>query len=64
MILDKIIRHLQRVKKKFKMESLKDIVTTSDTTYVSADNSFFIGKTEKYLFIYKKKDSSTDIIPS
>lgn len=40
------------------------IIKTADTTYFSNDTSFFIGKTERYFFIYNVKDESTDIIPS
>jgi len=40
------------------------IIKTKDSTYISTDSSFFIGKTEKYVFIYNKKDSTTTIIPT
>lgn len=40
------------------------IIKTADTTYTSTDSSFFIGKTEKYVFIYNKRDTTTEIIPS
>lgn len=39
-------------------------VVTNDTTFVSTSLSYFIGKTEKYLFIYNTKDSSTEILPA
>ncbi len=40
------------------------IITTSDTTYISNDSTYFIGKTEKYVFVYKVKDSGTLVIPT
>lgn len=40
------------------------IIKTSDSTYISTDSSFFIGKTEKYIFVFNKKDSTTSIIPT
>lgn len=40
------------------------IVKTTDSTYVSSDSSYFIGKTEKYVFIYNIKNKATDIIPT
>ena len=40
------------------------IVTTKDSTYISTDSSFFIGKTENYVFIHNLRDTSTEIIPS
>jgi|GEM_PF-1781133 len=40
------------------------IITTSDTTYISNDSTYFIGKTEKYIFIYKAKENGTLVIPS
>lgn len=40
------------------------IIKTADSTYVSNDSSYFIGKTESFLFIYNSKDTTTDIIPS
>jgi uncharacterized membrane protein len=39
-------------------------ITTKDSTYTSTDSSFFIGKTENYVFIHNLKDTSTLIIPS
>jgi zinc transporter ZupT len=39
-------------------------IYTADTTYTSTDSSYFIGKTEKYIFIYNNKIKSTRIIPS
>ena len=39
-------------------------ITTKDSTYTSTDSSFFIGKTENYIFIHNLKDTSTEIIPS
>lgn len=40
------------------------IVKTADSTYTSIDSSYFIGKTEGYIFIYNKKDTTTSIIPT
>lgn len=40
------------------------IIKTTDSTYISTDSSYFIGRTEKYLFIYNSKDSSALILPS
>lgn len=40
------------------------LIRTADKEYISTDSSFFIGKTEKYVFVYDKKDKSTDIIPT
>ena len=40
------------------------IIKTDDTAYISSDTSYFIGKTEKYAFVYNKHDSSTSIIPT
>lgn len=39
-------------------------IYTTDSTYTSTDSSYFIGKTEKYVFIYNVKDKKTRIIPS
>ncbi len=39
------------------------IITTADTSYVSTDSSYFIGKTEKYVFIYSTK-GTTLILPT
>ncbi len=39
-------------------------IYTTDSIYTSTGNSYFIGKTENYIFIYNKKDSTTSIIPS
>jgi hypothetical protein len=38
-------------------------IITADTTYISNDTSYFIGKTDQYLFIYNTKDTSTSMIP-
>jgi hypothetical protein len=38
-------------------------IVTSDTTYRSTDTSYFIGKTEKFVFVYNKFDKTTSIIP-
>lgn len=40
------------------------IISTKDMCYVSTDSSYFIGKTEEYVFIYNVKDTSTDVIPT
>ena len=54
----------------FKIKSVENgkykgtIIKTADSTYISTDSSFFIGKTEHYVFIYNKKDSSTEVIPA
>ena len=40
------------------------IITTSDITYISNDSTYFIGKTEKYVFIYKSKENGTLVIPT
>lgn len=39
-------------------------ITTEDSVYISNSNSTYIGKTEKYYFIFNKEDSSSTIIPS
>lgn len=39
-------------------------IITDDSTYISTESSFYIGRTDKYIFIYNKFDSITDIIPS
>ena len=41
-------------------------ITTSDTSqpYISNDTAFFIGKTDRYIFFYNKKQQSTTIIPT
>ena len=39
-------------------------IVTKDTTYISDSTSFFIGKTDKFLFFYSMKDSSTTILPT
>jgi hypothetical protein len=39
-------------------------IYTADSTYTSTDSSYFIGKTEKYVFIYNTKNKYTRIIPS
>jgi hypothetical protein len=38
-------------------------IITDDTTYTSNDTSYFIGKTDNFVFIYNKKDTSSIIIP-
>ncbi|MGB3163188.1 MAG: hypothetical protein WBA96_06645 [Chitinophagaceae bacterium] len=38
-------------------------IITSDSTYVSDSNSYYIGQTSKYAFIYSKKDSFSTILP-
>lgn len=40
------------------------IIRTTDTTYISSDTSYFIGKTDKYYFVYNTKDTTTIVIPS
>lgn len=40
------------------------IVMTSDSTYISTDSSFYIGKTQSYIFIHNAKDTSTISIPA
>ncbi len=40
------------------------IIKTVDSIYISNDSSYFIGKTDKYIFIYNKKKEATSIIPS
>ncbi len=39
-------------------------IYTADSIYTSTDSSFFIGKTEKYIFIYNEKRKTSRIIPS
>jgi uncharacterized membrane protein len=39
-------------------------IFTGDSTYVSDSAHYFIGKTEKFVFIYNVSDSSTDILPA
>lgn len=39
-------------------------IITADTTYISTLNNYFIGKTEKYVFIFNVKEKSTTIIPT
>lgn len=39
-------------------------IKTPTKEHTSSDTSFYIGKTEKYLFIYNTNDRSTDIIPT
>jgi hypothetical protein len=38
-------------------------IITQDTTYISSSSSFFIGKTDKFAFIYVAKDSGTIVVP-
>lgn len=40
------------------------IIKTVDSSYISTDSSYFIGKTSEYVFIYNKLKKSTTIIPS
>jgi hypothetical protein len=40
------------------------IIKTSDSTYISTKNSFYIGQVDKYIFIYNKSDSTTTLIPA
>lgn len=40
------------------------VIKTADSTYVSDSESYFIGKTEKFLFIYNSRKQSTTIIPT
>jgi len=37
-------------------------IITADTTYTSTKTYYFIGKTEKFVFIYNANDSTTNII--
>lgn len=39
------------------------IITNDNRQYISNDTSFFIGKTEKYIFYYRTKIKGTQIIP-
>jgi hypothetical protein len=39
-------------------------IMTNDSTYISSKDSYYIGKTEKCVFFYNKKDRSTLIIPT
>lgn len=39
-------------------------IKTIDSTYLSTDTCYFIGKTENYVFIYNKNQKATTIIPS
>lgn len=54
----------------FNIERVEDgkydgtIIKTEDSSYVSNRESFFIGKSEKYVFIYNTKDTSTLVIPT
>lgn len=40
------------------------IIQTADSSYISNDSSYFIGKTEKYVFIHNNHDTTNWIIPS
>lgn len=40
------------------------IVATQDSTYISNKTNYFIGKTEKYVFIYNANDTTTSVIPT
>jgi amino acid permease len=39
-------------------------IKTGTKEYISNDSIYYIGKTEKYIFFYNRKDKSTDIIPT
>lgn len=39
-------------------------VFTSDSIYTSSKSSYFVGKTNSYVFIYNQADSTTTIIPT
>lgn len=39
------------------------IIKTSDYTYVSDRDNFYIGQTSQFIFIYSRHDSTTTIIP-
>lgn len=39
-------------------------IYTADSIYTSTDSNYFIGRTEKYVFIYNSKDTTTLILPS
>lgn len=39
------------------------VIKTNDSTYISNDTSYYIGKTNKYIFIYDSKRKGTTIIP-
>jgi hypothetical protein len=38
-------------------------IVTKDSTYISDSNSFYVGQTSKYVFIFSKKDSLSTILP-
>ena len=38
-------------------------IYTNDSTYISESSNYFIGKTEKYYFIYNKDKKSSLVIP-
>lgn len=38
-------------------------IVTKDSTYISDSNSFYIGQTSKYVFIFSKNDSFSTILP-
>jgi len=40
------------------------IIKTADSTYISTKDSYFIGKTEKFIFFYDSKTNATTIIPA
>jgi len=40
------------------------IETKDNKSYTSTDSSYFIGKTEKYIFIHNSKDSTNIILPT
>lgn len=39
-------------------------IVTQDSTYLSTSHSYFIGKTENYVFIHNKKESNVLILPA
>jgi hypothetical protein len=40
------------------------IVSTTDSVYISSDSSYYIGKTQNFIFIHDVKDKSTMSIPA
>lgn len=39
------------------------IIQTKDSTYISSKTNYFIGKTDKFAFMYNSNDSTSTIIP-
>jgi hypothetical protein len=39
------------------------LITKDSTVYISSDTVAYIGKTENYIFFYRKKNRTTEIIP-